>query len=579
MAEAERIRNDRPIMRVSNDPKDPPALTPNRLLLMRSNACLPRVMFKKEDSYSLKSKSITKNHSIIFDLERLKDPEIAEALKKKYEPCDDMSVFMKKILQSENMYTYLSSADRVENQCILRRVGRFIIDSINIDQENPYGQGSVTNDVDIKKTENALHLFIYAILFESEEKAQTRLSDCDDPIGAALIASSLLKTISKLANRDAELDLATNVLKNAREYEQKACDMLSTYFHRNRTGAYTFLIHKFHEPFSSINALELANANHLKNFMAHTCCQTKLNAVWRGKMATYTPWWQIVIALFLPIFVKTIKFTPEKSQDAGDSFGTFDDLYHLYTAPISVFATNTISFLIFVGLCSYFVLVELEVRVTLLEYVIWGWALTLLFEEFRQLISSDGSIARKLRYWFASYWNQYDLAMFIVGVAAIIVRLTVNGDDEFDSVRYLYSITVAMFYVRSLQSFLVEENLGPKIIMLGKMIIDLIVFVRVFLIFVLSFGIMYTANLFPNSRLSLQLLKRIFYVPYWQIYGENFLEFLEGDDNGCTRNESVWRDTGDMRCPESNVLVPVLGGLYMFLTNILLINLLIAMFR
>ncbi|KAH3857080.1 hypothetical protein DPMN_099679 [Dreissena polymorpha] len=500
---------------------------------------------------------------------------------------------MKKILQSKNMHTDLSSADCVDDQCILRQVGRFINESINIDQENPYSNdrhaGSEKNDVDIKSPENALHVFIFAILFESEEEAQTRLSYCDDPIGAALIASSLLKTVSKMANRKAELDLATNVLKNAREYEQKACDMLSTYFHRNRTGAYTFLIHKFQEPFSSINALELANANHLKTFMEHTCCQTKLNAVWKGKMATYTPWWQIVIALCVPIFVKTIRFTAKDashknqtksdSRNAGDSLGTLDALYHLYTAPISVYATNTISFLIFLGLCSYVVLVELEVRVTASEYVIWVWTLTLLCEELRQLISSDGSTAiRKLRYWFASYWNQYDMAMFIVGIAAIIARLTVKGNDEFDYVRYLYSLTVAMFYVRSLQGFLVEEKLGPKIIMLGQMIIDLIVFVRVFLIFLLSFGIMYTANLYPNSRPSLQLLKRIFYVPYWQIYGENFLEILEGDENGCTRNESVWRDNDDMRCPESKFLVPVLGALYMFLTNILLINLLIAMF-
>ncbi|KAH3857108.1 hypothetical protein DPMN_099707 [Dreissena polymorpha] len=243
-----------------------------------------------------------------------------KALERKNEGCDDMGVFMKKILQSKNMHTDLSSADCVDDQCILRRVGRFINESINIDQENPYSHdrhaGSEKNDVDIKSPKNALHVFIFAILFESEEEAQTRLSYCDDPIGAALIASSLLKTVSKMANREAELDLATNVLKNAREYEQKACDMLSTYFHRNRTGAYTFLIHKFQEPFSSINALELANANHLKTFMEHTCCQTKLNAVWKGKMATYTPWWQIVIALCVPIFVKTIKFTA-KSVSAG----------------------------------------------------------------------------------------------------------------------------------------------------------------------------------------------------------------------------------------------------------------------
>ncbi|KAH3730161.1 hypothetical protein DPMN_056142 [Dreissena polymorpha] len=50
MAEAEQILIDRPMRRVSNDPKDPPALTPSMILLMRSNACLPRGKSKKEDS-------------------------------------------------------------------------------------------------------------------------------------------------------------------------------------------------------------------------------------------------------------------------------------------------------------------------------------------------------------------------------------------------------------------------------------------------------------------------------------------------------------------------------------------------
>ncbi|KAH3857082.1 hypothetical protein DPMN_099681 [Dreissena polymorpha] len=122
MAEAERIRNDRPIMRVSNDPKDPPALTPNRLLLMRSNACLPRyvgvtnslpgrcilatldtgiltttanktAMAEKTNKSSRRGcnaccrgqRTEGTNHSIIFDLERLKDPEIAEVLQARFD--------------------------------------------------------------------------------------------------------------------------------------------------------------------------------------------------------------------------------------------------------------------------------------------------------------------------------------------------------------------------------------------------------------------------------------------------------------------------------------------------------------
>ena len=51
MAEAERIMNDRPITPVSSDPKDPPALTPSMLLLMKSNSSIPSGVFVN-DVYS-----------------------------------------------------------------------------------------------------------------------------------------------------------------------------------------------------------------------------------------------------------------------------------------------------------------------------------------------------------------------------------------------------------------------------------------------------------------------------------------------------------------------------------------------
>ena len=40
IAEVEKILNDRPITHVSDDPNDPPALTPNMHLLMKSNSCM-----------------------------------------------------------------------------------------------------------------------------------------------------------------------------------------------------------------------------------------------------------------------------------------------------------------------------------------------------------------------------------------------------------------------------------------------------------------------------------------------------------------------------------------------------------
>ena len=52
MCEVEAIVNGRPITKISDDPKDCEALTPNHLLLLRSGPVLPPAALVKEDQYS-----------------------------------------------------------------------------------------------------------------------------------------------------------------------------------------------------------------------------------------------------------------------------------------------------------------------------------------------------------------------------------------------------------------------------------------------------------------------------------------------------------------------------------------------
>ena len=52
LCEVEKIPHDRPLTSLIDHPDDPEPLTPNKLLLLKSNSCLPLDVFTDQDKYS-----------------------------------------------------------------------------------------------------------------------------------------------------------------------------------------------------------------------------------------------------------------------------------------------------------------------------------------------------------------------------------------------------------------------------------------------------------------------------------------------------------------------------------------------
>ncbi|WAQ96697.1 TMP2L-like protein [Mya arenaria] len=460
-------------------------------------------------------------------------------------------------------------------------------------------------------TDSTHELFIFAILLNRRELGKMMWKVGQDQLGAALVACAILKGLSKVADDEEELELSIDLLDHAKD----------------KLMAHQLLVRRL-ENYGATTVFSLADTHTLMKFMGHTSCQTKLNLIWKGRMALYTQTWKICLSLLFPFFVPSIKFTTSDSVldtedgsvedyddiDEGEeevvqkkedihvisnkvmpnnkgqtedeifvraksrrkhkphkklykvqmfgetrkgAIGMLDAFYYFYTAPVSVFTINTVSYLVFLALFSYFVLVDLQEFTSPFEYIIWGWTVTMFLEEIRQLVASDRrSLLYKMRSWSGSLWNRFDLSMYLIFILSVILRFTLSGKD-FVYVRIFYSITVAMYFLRFMQVFFVEKNIGPKVIMIKNM-----------------------ANLFPNSPANWRLLKNVLYIPYWQMYGELFLEDMEGEPPAqCTNDENVWRAAGGAnRCPEQIALVPLLAAVYLILTNILLVNLLIAMF-
>ncbi|XP_052244281.1 transient receptor potential cation channel subfamily M member-like 2 isoform X2 [Dreissena polymorpha] len=152
-------------------------------------------------------------------------------------------------------------------------------------------------------------------------------------------------------------------------------------------------------------------------------------------------------------------------------------------------------------------------------------------------------------------------------------------DDAIKVARVILAVNFISFCLRLLQIFSVHKKMGPKIVMIQKMLEDLMYFIMILMVFVVSYAIASHSILYPNSPLTWQTVIQVIRMSYWNIYGELFLDDIEGD-SGCTFNEILWGNGTYLRCPSElgKVVVPILMGVYMLVVSVLLLNLLVAMF-
>ncbi|PAA76958.1 hypothetical protein BOX15_Mlig013636g1 [Macrostomum lignano] len=264
-----------------------------------------------------------------------------------------------------------------------------------------------------------------------------------------------------------------------------------------------------------------------------------------------------------------------------------------YSAPICKFILNVISTVSFLIFYSYIVLVQLhpiqrscKINSTYsisppsdvepfisfpqphgIEIYMFLWAFTYVLEEFRQFFSKQQPLVKKVGE--LSYWDKFDMVISALFVLCLVLRLTV-ACQNFDWVRNAYALTLALCFIRFMQFYYPSQTLGPKVVMIINMLNDVIFFVLILLVFMLAYGVAYFSLMtdnnynYVNKKFDFHdIMRGVLYIPYWQMYGE--LE-LESVDQGMA--------VGGSR----NWLVIVLMAFYMLGTNVLLLNLLIAMF-
>ncbi|XP_026835811.1 transient receptor potential cation channel trpm isoform X2 [Drosophila erecta] len=242
--------------------------------------------------------------------------------------------------------------------------------------------------------------------------------------------------------------------------------------------------------------------------------------------------------------------------------------YEFYTAPITKFWADSIAYMFFLIMFSFTVLVKMEQMPRWQEWYSIAYITTLGFEKVREIISSEPvAITHKFSVWAWNMWNPCDGAAIILFVIGLAFRFREN---TMDIGRVIYCVDSIYWYLRILNILGVNKYLGPLVTMMGKMVKNMIYFVVLLAVVLMSFGVSRQAILYPNKQPTWSLIKEVTFQPYFMLYGEVFA----GDiDPPCGE------DPSQPGCVTGHWVTPITMSMYLLIANILLINLLIAVFN
>ncbi|KTF72567.1 hypothetical protein cypCar_00047837 [Cyprinus carpio] len=139
-----------------------------------------------------------------------------------------------------------------------------------------------------------------------------------------------------------------------------------------------------------------------------------------------------------------------------------------------------------------------------------------------------------------------------------------------------------VFTLRLIHIFAIHRQLGPQIIILGKMIKDAFFFLFFLAVWLSAYGVANQALLYQYDPSPDRAFRRVLYRPYLHIFGQIPVEEIDTGkywDRDCTDNLTLINE-GKEPCRDTshNWLVVILLVIFLLVTNILLVNLLIATF-
>uniref|UniRef100_A0A672P2U9 Transient receptor potential cation channel subfamily M member 1-like n=1 Tax=Sinocyclocheilus grahami TaxID=75366 RepID=A0A672P2U9_SINGR len=464
------------------------------------------------------------------------------------------------------------------------------------------------DDPEVSRFQYPFHeLMVWAVLMKRQRMALFLWQRGEEAMAKALVACKLYKAMAHESSRSELVDdISQDLDNNSKEFGQLAYELLDQSYKHDEQVAMKLLTYEL-KNWSNSTCLKLAVAAKHRDFIAHTCSQMLLTDMWMGCLRVgKSNGLKVILGIIFPPAIPLLEFRTgddlsyqnskdeeelkdkEDENKSASKKGDEEDgkkkqkrvpvgkkIYYFYNAPFTKFWFNTTAYLVYLMLYNYIILVKMERWPSLQEWIVISYIITLGLEKVRQILMSEpGKLKQKINVWLEEYWNITDLAAITMFLMGLLLRL--QNEPYMGYGRVIYCVDIIFWYIRVLDIFGVNKYLGPYVMMIGKMMIDMLYFVVIMLVVLMSFGVARQAILHPDEEPTWRLARNIFYMPYWMIYGEVFADSI---DPPC--GENLYDEDGKKLppCIPGAWLTPAIMACYLLVANILLVNLLIAVFN
>ncbi|CAL8076438.1 unnamed protein product [Calicophoron daubneyi] len=464
-------------------------------------------------------------------------------------------------------------------------------------------------------------LFLWALLHHRHDMAIYFWRLSEDSIVLALVACVVYLSMVDMVP---SYDNQTRSLYESQidEFEELAVHVLEECYEEDPVRTES-IVRRPNPLWGGQNCLELASNATRQKFMSVTACQNCLNFAWFRGINANLP--MSILCTVCPLFLfsnKFIKFDTGRSsafqtlEDKGGETdtslreeGILDDCSDLadeepdihqakgskdddndrviirqsdlsfkkkleifYGAPYVKFILECVIYSTFLLLFSYALLFRIHKdSITGCEAFIMAYFVGVCVEILRQIYKCPVSCKEKIPFWWTVFvWMRIDLAIAALAIVSMLLRIR---QETFIVARTFYAITLILCYLRIYRLFVIHPRLGPKLVMIERMIRELVVFLLILVIILVAYGVAAQSLLFPNRKeLDWKAVRDVFYYPYWNLFGELLLEYPFPDEGSCPGPPD------GVKCPHFNFVVPVLLAVYLMIATILMVNLLIAIF-